>query len=50
MAGSELGVLRAEAGEKELLLLRVQNDHARARGRRDALAQVLSRCAPERGL
>ena len=45
VAGSELGVLRAEAAGKGALLGRVEGDAARARGRRDALAQTMSRCA-----
>lgn len=45
VAGSELGVLRHEAAEKAALLLRVQADAGKARGRRDASSQALSRCA-----
>lgn len=45
VAGSELGVLRVEAAEKLVLLARVQNDAGKARGRRDAIGQVVGRCA-----
>lgn len=45
MAGSELGVLRVEAAEKVVLLARVQNDAAKARGRRDAIGQIVGRYA-----